>query len=139
MIRKYWKKVWFFSFFVWVLFWNLAFAWDFDITNYDINAKIRIDGIIDVNEKIDVNFYHSMHGIERFFPKYYNVEDMEFQIIYNNIETIGDKYQNFNEYSEVYTRIGDANETIIWEHQYNIDYSAYWLIRNFSWMWYSEL
>jgi hypothetical protein len=58
-----------------------------------------------VNEKIDVNFYRSMHGIERFFPKYYEVGDLEFQVFYNNIETIGDKYQNFNEYNEIYTRI----------------------------------
>ena len=121
------------------MFWNLAFAQEFDVTNYDINAKIRIDGTIDVNEKIDVNFYQHMHGIERFFPKYYNVGDMEFQINYNNIEVIGDNYQNFNEYGEVYTRIGDADKTIIWDHQYNIDYSTYGLIRNFSWMWYSEL
>ncbi len=139
MISKYWKKVWFFSFLVSIIFWNLAFASDFDVTNYEINADIRIDGTIDVNEKIDVNFYQYMHGIERFFPKFYDVEDLEFQTIYNNIEVIWDKYQNFDEYSEVYSRIGDANETIIWEHQYNIDYTTYGLIRNFSWMWYSEL
>ena len=139
MIMKYWKKVWFFFVLVCILFWNLTFAQEFDVTNYDINAKIRIDGTIDVNEKIDVNFYQSMHGIERFFPKYYEVRDLEFKTIYNNIEVIGDKYQNFDEFYEVYTRIGDINETIIWEHQYNVDYSAYGLIRNFSWMWYSEL
>ena len=139
MIKKYWKKIWFFIFWSVLFFWNLAFAQEFDVTNYEVNANIRIDGTIDVNEKIDVNFYEHMHWIERFFEKYYSTNDMRFQTIYNNIEVIGDNYQNFDEYNEIYTRIGDANKTIIWEHQYNIDYSAYWLIRNFSWMWYSEL
>ena len=139
MFKKYWKKVWFFIFLIGIAFWNLVFAQEFDVTNYDIKANIRIDGTIDINEKIDVNFYKYMHGIERFFPKYYNVEDLEFQILYNNISVNGDTYKNFNEYSEVYTRIWDSDKTIIWEHEYNIEYSTYWLIRNFSWMWYSEL
>ena len=139
MISKYWKKVWFFSFLVSIVFGNLAFASEFDVTNYEVNANIRIDGTIDVNEKIDVNFHQYMHGIERFFEKFYDVWDLEFKTIYDNIEVIGDKYQNFDEYGDVYTRIWDANETIIWQHQYNIDYTTYGLIRNFSWMWYSEL
>ncbi len=139
MIKKYWKKVWFFSFLVSIIFWNLAFASEFDVTNYDIKANIRIDGTIDVNEKIDVNFHKYMHGIERFFEKFYDVGDFKFKTIYDNIEVIGDNYQNFDEYNEVYTRIWDADETIIWQHQYNINYTTYWLIRNFSWMWYSEL
>ena len=139
MISKYWKKVWFFSFLVSIVFWNLAFASEFDVTNYEVNANIRIDGTIDVNEKIDVNFYEYMHGIERFFEKFYDVGDLEFKIIYDNIDVIDDNYQNFDGYDEVYARIWDANKTIIWEHQYNIDYTAYGLIRNFSWMWYSEL
>ena len=139
MLKKYCKKVWFFVFLVSIVFWNLAFANEFDVTNYEVSANIRIDGTMDVNEKIDVNFHQYMHGIERFFEKFYDVGDSEFRTIYDNIEVIGDKYQNFDEYGEVYTRIGDANETIIWEHQYNIDYTTYGLIRNFSWMWYSEL
>ena len=139
MISKYWKKVWFFSFLVSIVFWNLAFASEFDVTNYEVNANIRIDGTMDVSEKIDVNFHQYMHGIERFFEKFYDVGDLEFKTIYDNIEVIGDNYQNFDEYGDAYTRIGDANKTIIWEHQYNINYTTYGLIRNFSWMWYSEL
>ena len=88
MIRKYWKKVWFFSFFVGMLFWNFVSAWDFGILNYEVNADIKIDGTIDVNEKIDTYFYQSMHGIERFFPKYYEVWDLEFQVFYDGIKVI---------------------------------------------------
>lgn len=139
MIKKYWKKVWFFSLLVSIIFGNLAFANEFDVTNYEINANIRIDGTIDVNEKIDVIFHQYMHGIERFFEKFYIAWDLEFKTIYNNIEVINDNYQNFDEYNEVYTRIWDADKTIIWEHKYNINYTTYGLIRNFSWMWYSEL
>ena len=139
MVSEYWKKVWFCTFLVGVFFWNLAFASEFDVTNYEVDANIKIDGTIDVNEKIDVNFHQYMHWIERFFPKFYDVWDLEFKIIYNNIEVIGDKYQNFDEYGDVYTRIWDTDQTIVWEHQYNIDYTTYGLIKNFSWMWYSEL
>ena len=139
MFKNTWKKVWFFSFLTCIIFWNLAFASEFDVTNYDIKANIRIDGTIDVNEKIDVNFYQYMHGIERFFPKFYDVGDLKFQILYNNISVNSDNYQNFDEYNEVYTRIWDPEKTIIWEQQYDIEYSTYGLIRNFSWMWYSEL
>jgi hypothetical protein len=58
-----------------------------------------------VNEKIDVNFYEYMHGIERFFEKFYDVGDLEFKIIYDNIDVIDDNYQNFDGYNEVYSRI----------------------------------
>jgi len=139
MIKKYWKKIWFFSLFVGIVFWNVAFAWDFDITNYDVNAKIRIDGTIDVNEKIDVYFYQSMHGIERFFPKYYEVWDLEFQVFYDNIKVNSDNYQILDYDDEKDARIWDADILVNWERNYDIDYSTYWLIRNFSWMWYSEL
>ena len=140
MLQKYTEKIWAFSFLVSIIFfWNLVLAQDFDITNYDINANIKIDGTVEVNEKIDVNFYKSMHWIERFFPKYYEVEDMEFQIFYDDIKVNGDNFTVFNNYDEKYTRIWDADILVKWEHQYDIDYSTYWLIKNFSWMWYSEL
>ena len=139
MIDKTWEKLWFFLFFIGAVLCNLTYAQDFDIKSYDISANIKIDGTIDVNEKIDTYFYNSKHWIERFFPKHYEVQDMEFQILYDNIKVNSDNYQNFDEYDEVYTRIWDADKTIIWEHLYDIDYSTYWLIKNYSWMWYSEL
>jgi hypothetical protein len=60
---------------------------------------------MDVNEKIDVNFHQYMHGIERLFEKFYDVGDLKFRTIYDNIEVIGDNYKNFDEYGDVYTRI----------------------------------
>lgn len=119
-------------------FWNFVNAY-YDITNYEINWDILIDWTINVDEKIDVNFNTEMHWIERLLDKYYTVWDLEFQVLYDKINVKNDNYTTYNEYWNTVIRLGDANKTISWKHKYDINYSMYWVIRNFSWMWYSEL
>ena len=124
---------------VFLFFWSLASAQWFDITNYEIKWDIKTDWTIDINENIDVNFYTSMHGIERIFERYYTIDDMIFQVFYNNLNVNWDKFTTYEEYWDLVARIWDKDILVNWKHTYNIDYSIYWLIRNFSWKWYSEL
>lgn len=121
-----------------VLFRNISNAY-YDITNYEIKWDIKTDWTIDVNEKINANFDTSMHWIERILSKYYSVQNSEFQVFYENIDVSWDNFTTYNEYWNTVLRIWDANKTIYGDYNYDIDYSIYWLIRNFSWMWYSEL
>lgn len=121
-----------------LVFLNKSYGY-YDINNYEINWDILIDWTININEKIDTNFYTEMHWIERILNKFYNVLDLKFQVFYNNIKVHNDNHTTYDEYWNTVIRIGDADKTIKWEHEYNIDYSMYWVIRNFSWMWYSEL
>lgn len=122
-------SIWFFGF---------TFA-DLEFTNYQILGQIENDGTINVQEKIDVHFFDKMHGIERSLPNFYTVGDSEFQVFINNINVPDYKYTTSNYYSETDLRIWDANIYVTWNKKYEIDYSIYWLIKNFSGLWYSEL
>ena len=121
-----------------LLFWNISNA-NFDISNYEIKWDIKIDWTIDINEKIDANFYSQMHWIERILRRYYSVGNLEFQVFYDNIKVNNDNFTTYDEYWDTVVRIWDADKYVFGDHKYDIDYSMYWVIRNFSWMWYSEL
>lgn len=121
-----------------LLFWNISNAY-FDITNYEVKWDIKIDWTIVVNEKLDTHFYSEMHGIERILNRYYSVDNLEFQVLYDDIKVNNDNFTTYSEYWDTVIRIGDADKLVFWDHKYDIDYSMYWVIRNFSWMWYSEL
>jgi hypothetical protein len=74
-----------------LLFWNISNA-NFDISNYEIKWDIKIDWTIDINEKIDANFYSQMHWIERILSRYYSVGNLEFQVFYDNIKVNNDNF-----------------------------------------------
>ena len=121
--------IWFF----WFTFANLEF------TKYQVLWKIQNDGTIDVQENIDVHFFDQMHGIERKIPLNYIVQDTEFGIFLDNINVPDYNYKIIDEYNETNIRIWDADVYVDWDKSYEIDYDIYWLVRNFSGMWYSEL
>jgi hypothetical protein len=121
-----------------LLFWNISNAY-FDITNYEIKWDIKIDWTIDINEKIDTHFYSQMHWIERILNRYYSVDNLEFQVLYDDIKVNNDNFTTYDEYWDAVVRIWDADKLVFGDHEYDIDYSMYWVIRNFSWMGYSEL
>ena len=110
--------------------WNSTYAY-FNISNYAVRWDIKIDWTIDINEKIDTYFDSEMHWIERILEKYYSVENTEFQVFYNDINVKWDNFTTYNDYWDTVIRIGDANKTVYWAHNYNIDYSMYWVILNF--------
>ncbi len=120
-------------------FWNFSYANDYEHKNLDITANINLDWSIDVYEKFTTNFFIEKHGIMRFIPLNYTVEWKDFHIDISNISVHDKNFSTSRNNWNVEIKIWDANKTVIWEQIYPISYSAYWLIRNFSGLGYSEL
>ena len=135
------KKIWLFILWLCSLFfaWNFTRASDYEYTNLDIAANILEDGTIDVNEDFTANFFVNKHWIIRDIPLNYSVWWKDFHI---EVSNIGVQWKNFTtskNNGNIEIKIWDADRTVVWEQSYPISYSAYWLIRNFSWMGYAEL
>lgn len=121
------------------LFWGFIQAKDYEYTNLDIKADVKIDWTVDVTEIFTTNFLKKKHGIIRFIPLNYTVKDTDFHIDLDYIRVDWNKFSTYTENGGVNIRIWDPNIEIKWEKVYPIFYSVYWLIKNFSWMWYHEL
>lgn len=122
------------------LIWFLGFTFaDLKFTNYQVLWDIQLDWTINVSENIDAYFSDKMHGIKREIPYYYTVNDTQFEIFIDDISVKDYHYEVSDNYDSVMIKIWDANTYVIGNQKYEINYSTYWLIRNFSGMWYSEL
>lgn len=136
-IRKFWLGVlWFALLF---LVWNFTQAKDYEYTNLDIQADVKIDGTIDVTETFTTNFLKKKHGIIRFIPLNYTVENTDFHINLDYVRVDWNKFITYTEDWGMNIKIWDPDVEIKWEKIYPISYSVYWLIRNFAWMGYHEL
>lgn len=140
MLSKIKKKIKHaFLWFILLSFINFSFAADYRYTNLEIYADIKIDGTIDVTENFTADFFTYKHGIIREIPLNYSVDWQPFHIEINNINVKWKKFSTAKENWIISIKIWDANKTIIWTQNYPISYSTYWLIRNFSGMWFAEL
>ena len=119
--------------------WNWALAKNYEYTNLDIQADVKIDGSIDVTETFTTNFLKKKRGIVRFIPLNYTVEDTDFRIKVDHVRVDWNKFTTYIEDGGMNIKIWDPDVEIKWEKIYPISYSVYWLIRNFAWMWYHEL
>ncbi len=135
------KKLWLIILWFVLMFfvWNITQAKDYEYKNLDIQADIKIDGTIDVSETFTTNFLKKKHGIIRFIPLNYTVEDTDFHIDLDYIRVDWNKFSTYIEDGWMNIKIWDPNVEIKWEKVYPIFYSVYWLIRNFAWLWYHEL
>ena len=118
---------------------NFTNAKDYEFTNLDINADVLIDWTINVLETYTANFFVKKHGIFRTIPLNYSVQGNKFHIDISDIKVNGKKYTTSRNKWEWTIKIWDPDKYEHWKVVYPISYSTYWLIRNFSWMWYSEL
>ena len=119
--------------------WNFIHAKDYEFTNLDIKADVKIDGTIDVSEIFTTNFLKKKHWIVRMIPLNYSVDDTDFHIDLDYIRVDWNKFSTYKEDGNFNIKIWDPYLEIKWEKVYPIFYSVYWLIRNFAWMWYHEL
>ena len=117
------------------------FADAFTVEKYNLEWDILSDWTINVHEDIAVDFSDwALHWIERILSRKYTVLDTIFQVFYDNINVINDNFTTYNDYWwDTIVRIWDKDILLDWKHSYDINYSTYWLIKSFSWMWYSEL
>ncbi len=136
------KKIWIFSLFsIAVLFFSnhVLANNEYEYTNLDITANILEDGTINVNEDFTANFFVNKHWIIRDIPLNYSVWWKDFHIDVSNIDVQWKKFTTSKNNWNIEIKIWDIGRTVIWKQNYPISYSTYWLIRNFSWMWYAEL
>ena len=135
------KKFWLFILGLFLLFLvcNFSQAKDYEYTNLNITANILNDWTINVKEDFAANFFVNKHWIIRDIPLNYSVDWKKFHIEISNIKVQWKKFTTSKSNWERHIKIWDANKTVIWEQNYPISYTTYWLIRNFSWMWYAEL
>lgn len=122
-----------------LIIWNFSYAKDYEYKNLDIKADINIDGTINVKETFDTYFSARKHWIIRIIPLNYDVEWKYFHIDISDVKVEWSPYTTNRNGWDYEIKIWDAHKTIIWEQFYPISYKVYWLIRNFSWLWYSEL
>ena len=117
------------------------FADAFTVDKYNLEWDILSDWTINVHEDIAVDFSDwALHWIERILSRKYTVLDTIFQVFYDNINVINDNFTTYNDYLwDTIVIIWDKDILLDWKHSYYINYSTYWLIKSFSWMWYSEL
>ena len=122
-----------------VLGFSFTKANDYEYTNLDIVANILADGTIDVNENFTANFFEKKHWVVRYIPLNYTIEWQSFHIDVSNVNVQWKKFTTTKNNWNIEIKVWDINKTVIWEQNYPIFYKTYWLIRNFSWMWYAEL
>ncbi len=135
------KKIWLLILWLCSLFflWNFTQAKDYEYTNLDITADVLIDWTINVKEDFTANFFVDKHWIIRDIPLNYSVGWYKFHIDVSNFNVEWKNFTTSNNNWNIEIKIWDANRTVIWEQNYPISYTTYWLIRNFSWLWYAEL
>ena len=135
------RSLWIFILWVvWLFFlWNTVNAKDYEYKSWNVSANVWIDGSIYMMENLTVNFLEERHGIIRIIPLNYSVLWDDFHVDISNIYVNWNKYTLNSNWWNIEIKIWDVNKTVIWEQVYPISYSVYWLIRNFSWMWYAEL
>ena len=135
------KKLWLLILWLFTIFfaWNFTHATEYEYKNLSITAHILEDWTVNVTEKYTANFFVSKHGIIRTIPLNYTVAWNQFHIDISDIDVEWKTFTTNTSNWEVEIKIWDADKTVIWEQIYPISYTTYGLIKNFSWMWYSEL
>ena len=122
-----------------LMMWSILTAKDYEFVSLDVNADLQIDWTIDVTETFVTNFLKSKHGIIRTIPLNYTVDNTKFHIDLDYIRVDWNKFTTYYDTNWLNIKIWDPNRNIKWEKIYPISYTVYWLVRNFAWLWYSEL
>lgn len=116
-----------------------SFAQQYRYDQLEVQAKIQEDGTIQVEEIFDTYFKVPKHGIYRDIPTQYVVEDTRFWIELEDIFVKDRTYDVDTEYAMSSIKIGDADIELTGNQKYDISYSVYGLVRNFSGLGYAEL
>lgn len=97
------------------------------INDYDIKMKVQEDGIITINQKIDVNFDFDRHGIYATIPSRYNmswtpgyVDSYYFPV--KNIKVNNYPYNVEYQDNGVLIQIGDPNKYLIGKQTFEYSY-----------------
>ncbi len=135
------KKLWLFILGLFTLFFagNSALANEYEYKNLNISANILSDWSVEVTEKFTADFFVNKHWIIRSIPLNYSVDWSVFHIDISDINVEWKTFVTERTDEEVAIKIWDSDITVNGEQIYPISYTTYGLIKNFSWMGYSEL
>ena len=110
---------------------------DFIIENFNGDITIQKNGIVSVEETIDVLFYEARHGIYRDMPYVYKRDDNT--KIYTDIavNTVTDGTNNIpfeisRNQSNLRIKIGDPKVTVTGNQKYVINYSVSGVLASFN-------
>ncbi|MBR5128631.1 MAG: DUF2207 domain-containing protein [Firmicutes bacterium] len=97
-----------------------AFAYDMTTDLYLVDVVVHENNTYDITEKISVDFLEYKHGLYRYIP-IGNYKDMGNMKI-NDIDVPDWNYETYSEDGNMVIKIGDADEVLLREQQYNIYY-----------------
>lgn len=117
----------------------------FTIKDYNVEVFLRKNGVINVKEKITVEFSEPRHGIYRQIPFVYDVERNSngdkaelpvtgntYTVKYYDISTPGNNSTNYVSGKDRVIKIGDADRLVSGEKIYDINYTIYGSVLKFK-------
>jgi uncharacterized membrane protein YgcG len=95
------------------------------INNYKVDIKILgSEGIFEVKESITVAFSEPRHGIYRFIPTTYRIDNKETSIKIYDVKVSGFQYDTYQQGSDLIIKIGSPDEYVEGIQTYNISYKV---------------
>lgn len=103
---------------------------EYSITGYVVDALVKENNSIEINEKIDVEFYLASHGIFRYIPLHQNIKfeqdgktyskNYEIEVEVNEGKTT--KFESYTENDNFVIQLGDPNVYAEANSTFNINY-----------------
>ncbi len=128
------KKFFFISFALLLLSFTSVSAYDpVEINNFDIKMIIDENGLIKVDQTLDVQFNEDRHGIYAYIPQSYNmvwtIDNQEIEKSYyfpvRKVQVYGDDYETETDnYDNVVVKIGDADRYVFGQKTYRYSYTV---------------
>lgn len=126
------KKIWFILLFLALSFIPVQAQEPVEITHFNTNIVINENGLMQVDQFLDVQFNESRHGIYAYIPQSYdmvwNINNQDIEKSYyfpvRKVRVIGDPYEiETDGYNNVVIKIGDADEYVYGPKAYHYSYT----------------
>ena len=126
------KKIWFILLFLGLSFLPVQAQEPVEITHFNTNIVINENGLMQVDQFLDVQFNENRHGIYAYIPQSYdmvwNIDDQDIKKSYyfpaRKVRVIGDPYEiETDSYNNVVIKIGDADEYVYGPKSYHYSYT----------------
>lgn len=126
------KKIWFILLFLGLSFLPVQAQEPVEITHFNTNIVINENGLMQVDQFLDVQFNENRHGIYAYIPQSYNMvwnidnQDIEKSYYFpvRKVRVIGDPYEiETDSYNNVVIKIGDADDYVYGPKSYHYSYT----------------
>lgn len=126
------KKIWFILVFLGLSFLPVQAQEPVEITHFNTNIVINENGLMQVDQFLDVQFNENRHGIYAYIPQSYdmvwNIDNQDIEKSYyfpvRKVRVMGDPYEiETDSYNNVVIKIGDADEYVYGPKSYHYSYT----------------